>query len=828
MKTRTVVGPMAIAFLTFVATLGSVCVVTADNDPEARAASLPLVARSKISAVLGRNEPGYYARTRDGAFDAANAAQHLTVHFSSQGVKVSTGSSRSGMTVRAYGYGNDLRVVSRPALKASFNRVEYRRGPFEEWYINGPEGLEQGFTIAEPPGSGNGRPLTIALQFSGNLRPLANPDGTSLILSDSEETRLRYTGLAARDAIGRHLRASLEVRERQVFLRVNDSGAQYPVVVDPIIQLAELTSSDAGAGDAFGTSVAISGDTIVAGAPSHAVGTNAQQGATYIFVKPANGWANTSTFSAELTASDGIAGDSFGSSVAINGDTIVVGACNLSGVCSNGPGKAYVFVKPASGWATTSAFNGKLTASDVGVGADGFGIPVSIGGDTVVIGSAQNNGTTNNGPGKAYVFVKPAAGWATMTETAMLTASDGANGDGFGLPSISNDGNTIFVGAFDATVGTNVQQGAGYIYLKPSGGWTTTSQFDAKLTASDGQPFDVFGFCQNSVCISGDGNTVIAGAPQVNFSAAQTTGPGKAYVFVKPASGWATTSDFDAELTSSDGQRLFGWSVALSNAGDEAVIGAEFGAGSAYEYSRPASGWATTSTFDAKLIRPNGAANDALGFSVGVDAGTVVAGAPSVSGAFAHQGAVDVFGEGNPFDISAATGVTVSSPGQSGSTAIAVSPNGGFTGTVTLSCTPDPNANESDCSFTSGSNSGSTLQVNLNGSSANLTLNVTTTGPHSVAAIRNVPLGTSGILAASVMLLLLIPVARRRRRTIMSFVVLAFLLILGGCGGGGGGGSTGHTDPGTPAGNYTFTVTGTSGSGSGATTVSTSVAVTVQ
>ncbi len=606
------------------------------------------------------------------------------------------------------------------------------------------------------------------------------------------------------------------------------TAAQQPVAADTIIQLAELTSSDGGANDGFGVSVAISGDTIVIGSGAHAVGQNAAQGAAYVFVKPAGGWADTSTFTAELTASDGIASDNFGTSVSISGDTIVVGACNLSGVCSNGPGKAYVFVKPAGGWATTSTFNAELTPSDGGTAQDSFGLPVSIGGDTVVVGSPQTNGVTGVGPGKAYVFVKPAGGWSSMTETAVLTASDGVSNDGFGQPTISSDGNTIFIGASQATVGANSQQGAAYIYLKPASGWATTSNFTAKLTASDGQASDLFAFCQNSVCLSGDGNTVIAGAPQLNFANGTAAGPGKAYIFVKPASGWATTSNFDAELTrNTGGPSAFGWSVALNSTGDEAAISAIPDAGSVYEYSKPSSGWATTSSFDAVLNESQGGN---LGFSVAIDANDVVAGALTASAPNSKQGAAFVFGEGQPFSISADAGVSVSSPGQSGSTTITVSPNGGFNGTVTLSCTPDPAASETDCTFTSGSTTGATVDVPLNGSSATVTFNVTTTASHTVPALHVVRFAAPGGLVATAILLLLIPVVYRRRRGTLGLAALACLLILGACGssGSGGGGGGGHTDPGTPSGNYTFTVTGTSGSGSSAATVSTSVAVAVQ
>ena len=603
-------------------------------------------------------------------------------------------------------------------------------------------------------------------------------------------------------------------------------AAQQPVAADTIIQLAELTSSDGAVNDEFATSVAISGDTIVIGSPVHAVGSNTAQGAVYVFVKPAGGWADTSTFTAELTASDGIASDNFGTSVSLSGDTIVVGACNLSGVCSNGPGKAYVFVKPSGGWATTSTFNAELTPSDGGTAQDSFGLPVSIGGDTIVIAAPQTNGVTGVGPGKAYVFVKPAGGWSSMTETAVLTASDGVNNDGFGPPTVSSDGNTIFIGAAQASIGGNTQQGAAYIYVKPASGWATTSNFTAKLTASDGQAFDLFGFCQNSVCLSGDGNTVIAGAPQLNQSVSQDTGKGKAYIFEKPDGGWATTSTFAAELTANS-QDLFGWSVALDSAGDEAAVSAILGSGSVYTYSKPSSSWATTSTPDNALTESLGGN---LGFSVAIDANNVVAGAFTAAAPLSKQGAAFVFGEGQPFSISADSGVSVSSPGQSGSTTITVSPNGGFTGTVTLSCTPDSAATEADCTFTSGSTSGATLPVDLNGSSATVTFNVTTTAPHSVAALHVVPFGMPAGLTATAMLLLLIPVVHRRRRGTLGLAALACILILGACGSGGsgGGGGGGHTDPGTPSGNYTFTVTGTSGSGSSAATVSTSVPVAVQ
>ena len=94
-----------------------------------------------------------------------------------------------------------------------------------------------------------------------------------------------------------------------MLLRVDDAGARYPLRVDPVVQQAELTASDLGG--LLGASVAISGNTIVAGAPEATVNGNPYQGAVYVFVKPRGGWANA-TQTARLTASDGAAGDGLG------------------------------------------------------------------------------------------------------------------------------------------------------------------------------------------------------------------------------------------------------------------------------------------------------------------------------------------------------------------------------------------------------------------------------------------------------------------------------------------------------------------------------------
>ena len=187
-------------------------------------------------------------------------------------------------------------------------------------------------------------------------------------------------------------------------------------------QTAKLTASNGAAYADFGDSVSISGDMLVVGAPSATASTDVlPEGEAYVFTftklaKKGYAWEQT----AELTASDGAAGDQFGSSVSISGNTAAVGALNATVGENTGQGEAYVFSKPGSRWSQTA----ELIASD-GAENDNFGSSVSISGDTVVVGAPYATVYGNEGQGKAYVFVEPGSGWADMRQDAELAASAG-------------------------------------------------------------------------------------------------------------------------------------------------------------------------------------------------------------------------------------------------------------------------------------------------------------------------------------------------------------------------------------------------------------------
>ncbi|HEY6273748.1 MAG TPA: FG-GAP repeat protein, partial [Terriglobales bacterium] len=465
------------------------------------------------------------------------------------------------MALRRYGYGDAQSAVDTVNPVAKANRVEYRRGPLTEWYVNGPLGLEQGFTIRErlrpelrranhgQRQTTSASMLTIALALTGDLAVRVDRESKSLTLINTlGSPTLRYTGLGAHDAKGNELLTWMEVRGGELRLRVDDAGALYPVVFDPVVQLAELTASDGASSDDFGASAAISGDTVVVGAPEGYPEVSGP-GAIYIFVRPSNGWANM-TQTAKLTASDGVTGDLLGSSVSIDGGTIVAGAPNAAVGSNQLQGAVYLFVEPAGGWVDMTE-TAKLTASD-GAYQDNLGLSTSISGNTVVAGAPGANSLS----GAAYVFVKPPSGWADMSQRAKLTTSEGQADGELGW-SVSVSGKTIAAGA-PAIINT-LFPGAAYVYVRPASGWANTTQ-TGTLTASDGQAGDRLGY---SVAI--DGDTVLAGAPFATTFGQPGSEQGAAYVFVEPSSGW-TNGTQTAKLTAGNGQvgDQLGRSVSMS------------------------------------------------------------------------------------------------------------------------------------------------------------------------------------------------------------------------------------------------------------------------
>jgi len=522
-----------------------------------------------------------------GVYRGDNPAQRLTLEFDAGGARLTHRLGSVSFHLTGYGYGEWLREPAQARLTGAGNRVEYQRGDLTEWYVNGRQGLEQGFTLARRPVvAGAGESLTIALGVSGSLAPRQAADGAVLF-----GAALRYAGLKAVDARGRVLPSGIEVRAGEIRLTVEDRDAEYPLTVDPAwTELQALAASDGAYDDHFGDSVAVSGNTAVIGATYK----NGAQGAAYVFVCSGGGWSQQ----AELTASDGAADDEFGSSVSVSGNTAVIGAPNRT-VGAPGQGAAYVFVRSSSGAWSQKA---ELTATGGGED-DNFGFSVSVSGNTAVIGASNHVVSGSSGPqGAAYVFYASAAGVWPAHQTYMLTASGGAVGDSFGF-AVSVSGNTVVVGA----PGRNNLKGAVYMFSLTSTGSTQAPELDDPNNVAG----DNFGW---SVSVSG-GTAVIGAAGQNNSQ-------GAAYAYVRNASGaWS----LQAELMAPDGAANdeFGYSVSVS--GNTAVVGAygRNNGGAAYVFACSAGGWSQVQ----EIADPGSEAYDAFGSAVAVSGDAILIGA---------------------------------------------------------------------------------------------------------------------------------------------------------------------------------------------------------
>ncbi len=557
-----------------------------------------------------------------GGYEASNPEQGYRTIFTREGVELRGASGRGpgwrvGMELTGYGYGERKRAVTSAGLKASDARIEYERRTGEgdglmEWYVNRAEGLEQGFTIRQAPGKRRGgEKLNLWLKLSGDLQARPAESGRAILLNGrGAGAGLRYEKLQAFDALGRELEARMKVAGDEVKLEVGEEGAIYPVTIEPTFtQQQQLQAPDTLECDfsSFGFSVAISGETVVVGALSNNGTGDMDQGAAYVFVRSGGGW----TQQQKLTASDAEEFDYFGRSVAINGETIVVGAANDDRpFVGLDVGSAYVFVRSGGVWSQQQ----KLEASDGGEW-DYFGGSVAISGETVVVGAPEDDVWPVSDQGAAYVFVRSGGVWSQQQK---LKASDAARGEFFG-DSVAISGETIVVGAsFNDGVG-GVAQGSAYVFVRSDGVWSQQQ----KLDAPDAGAFDNFGA---SVAINGE--TIVVGAFDVIGAYTDEGAPGSAYVFVRSGGVWSQQQKLEASDVA-QGDR-FGVSVAIN--GETVVVGASgdddaelFNRGSAYVFVRSGGVW----TQQQKLLVSDMGRSAEIGFSVAISGETVVVGAPN-------------------------------------------------------------------------------------------------------------------------------------------------------------------------------------------------------
>lgn len=390
-------------------------------------------------------------------------------------------------------------------------------------------------------------------------------------------------------------------------------------------QHQKLLGSAGDADDFFGTSVAISGDLAVIGAYGEDIGSNADQGAAYVFVRNGTIW----TLQAKLIVFDGVEGDNFGTSVAISGDFVVVGAIGDNVNINVNQGSAYVFVRNGTTWSQQK----QLIAND-GAANDNFGKSVAISGDTIIVGSYFDQINANTNQGSAYIFTRFGTDWSQETK---LIANDGATDDYFGN-TVAISSNSVIVGATGDDIGANVNQGSAYIFNRSGTTWTQ----QIKLIAGDGSEGDYFG---TSVDITNTLSGTISVVGAWRDTIGQNFGQGSAYIFNRSQAGvWSQTQKlFAANGGNNDG---FGVSVSIvSFTGSAIVVGARFAGnrGAAYIFRRVNSVW----TEQQKLTAFDGASGDNFGGSIAISGDTAIVGAYFANiGANADEGAAYVFNLG--------------------------------------------------------------------------------------------------------------------------------------------------------------------------------------
>ncbi|MCA9647116.1 MAG: FG-GAP repeat protein [Myxococcales bacterium] len=427
----------------------------------------------------------------------------------------------------------------------------------------------------------------------------------------------------------------------------------------PSPQEAYLKTDVSEASLELGRAVAMDGNTIVAGSTGYPVGTTGA-GAALVYTRDCNGWS----LQAVLTP-DNPGNDQFGRSVAISGDTIVIGAEDEDGPGESfsNSGAAYVFERCGSSWSQTAY----LTASNA-ANNDRFGKQVAISGDVIVVGAPEedSDATSINGDqtndnaaqaGAAYVFRKGAGGWA---QDAYLKASNAEQGDSFG-DAVAISGSTILVtatGEDSPATGVNGNQGndpsyisagAVYAFVHDGSAWSQQAYIKASNTGANLN----FG---ESLAI--DGDTFVAGAIDENsdstgVNGSQTSGvasSGAAYIFFRSGVTWTQQAFVKASNTGANDK--FGTSVAIS--GDRVLIGApnEDGsasglggddtsdgtdaAGAAYLYTRNSGNWA----FSTYIKASNPGIADLFGQGVAISGPSFV-----VSALFEDSGATGTNGD---------------------------------------------------------------------------------------------------------------------------------------------------------------------------------------
>jgi hypothetical protein len=708
--------------------------------------ALPVAARLAVSRGLGASLSAYQlAPSSTGGFLAHNPHQGLSASFGDGGAVIGArDGGHASIALRSIGFGSAVQPVVGAAVPVAVdNRVEYRRTGtgVTEWFANGPAGIEQGFTISRPPatasdGAGNPYanrgPLTLELGVSGSLHVHPGGDGGGVVFdTHAGRPELSYGELSVSDVTGRALPARMVFKHGQLSIRIEANGAHYPLRVDPLIASAELYAEHGAEDEELGYSVAVSGKTVVAGAPTATEGGHMDAGVAFVFTEGPSGW-ETGPQKIELLPPASEEGAKFGHSVAISGKTIVVGA-PFATANETESGAAYVFSEPSGGWAamTEQHPTAELYDSENEIEPE-FGKSVAVNGETVVVGSPRYVNYTYSGKptiGSAFVFVRPSGGWATggskhtQSFTLMETekeATEYEEDDYFGASVAIDESEgeqTVAVVAPGAKVDGHYRQGVALLFNRPTQGWTVPdpikleSNPGAVLTVSNGAAGDRLG--ESDVFSEGQtlaisGNEIVIGDPEVEDGSNKYEGA--AYVFTKPTGGWEAQREQTQAATLLPSNGGASWYFGRTVAAEGATIGA-VGDGNLYVYLMPVGGWSGELDQSSELV---GAAT-----SVSLTPGYALVGDAALSPITKYQGGVLVVPLGPAVTTNSTSGISTEAATIEGS----IDPDRNAVSSCVFQYgTTDFYGKEASCSQTVGSGSAAiTVSAALSGLSPETT-----------------------------------------------------------------------------------------------------------
>jgi len=403
----------------------------------------------------------------------------------------------------------------------------------------------------------------------------------------------------------------------------SETGTPSPVETPPVSPTHRDTATPTddpppATPDGFGSAVAIDSDTALVGAAEDAHPNGERAGSAYVFERSSDGWKQA----LKLVPDDGGTGNQFGAAVALSGDTALIGAPEDENPNGRGAGSAYVFTRADGTWAQRaklSADSGKLDGH--------FGSSVALDGVTALVGAPGDGYRDEGTTGAAYLFKGTNGDWSQRLH---LTPEESVSGDAFGHAVALSDGKALIGAPFDDEPNG---KWSGSVYIPEGIEWSRWT----KIIPTDGQEREMFGYA-----VSLSGGTALVGARGYAAIPGRVHAKGSAYVFTHNTGQWSQA----ARLTPPDGP-AFGVGTAVDVDAETALVGefvisdvvGHYSTARAHVFERTNGDWTHQSTFDHESDQRD----DFFGRAVGLSGDSALVGAPDTDDYMGTEGSTHLF-----------------------------------------------------------------------------------------------------------------------------------------------------------------------------------------